>query len=749
MLDNPTRYQGLPAGADPGIVRDADKARLTIPAFLAALRQRRPILAATVILIPLTAWIMLRQVTPLYTASGSLIYEPAVFTLREMQSILRTDPTTDAIMASQAELLQSLHIAQSVAERGNLYTSAEFNPALRRPGTLARLKRSLGDLLGMDTEPIPEQPVYGPTLDRAREQTMMAVRTALHATPIHASHVIEVSFTAQDPLTAAAAVNNAMDVYIKDQYRAKHILVDRASRLLDEQARILRDNVQKLESDVAAYRSRHGLSRGMHASSDSEEITHLTEDLVKARSDLASANGRLDAARGNAGAAALAAISPSVVSLRTQLERLAAQIQSQQTRLGGAHPEAQGLSRQYAEADRALKAETARVIAATEAEQHTAAERVAALEAQFRMAQEEEARTAREEIPLDAMSRDLSAERAQLQAVLERQQQTAQQAAVESSEAHEISQALPPTQPSSPRTVPVMAAASAGGVFLGLMLVYVLHLADSTLRSGDEIRTVTGLPCFARLPEVSRRALGHVTIQDYAARRPLSPFAEQVRALRAGLRFMGANPGRVQPRILAVTAARPAEGKSIVTLALGREAQLRGERVLAIECDLRRPSFIRRLTGRVAPSPPPGLAEILRGDADWRDCVQEDPLTGMGFVPSGRPSGDVLGLFLSERFGALLSGVRAEYDLVLLDAPPAQAMTEARVVAAAADATLLCVRWRSTPRASLLNALELLADAHANVVGAVLTRLDPRTHRRSGYADGEVYHHRYKAYYEG
>jgi Mrp family chromosome partitioning ATPase len=76
-------------------------------------------------------------------------------------------------------------------------------------------------------------------------------------------------------------------------------------------------------------------------------------------------------------------------------------------------------------------------------------------------------------------------------------------------------------------------------------------------------------------------------------------------------------------------------------------------------------------------------------------------------------------------------------------------MTEARVIATIADATVVCVRWRATPRDVLERALDLLEDAHANVAGTVLTRVDPRVHVRSGYADAEVYHRRYRAYYQG
>jgi Mrp family chromosome partitioning ATPase len=283
-------------------------------------------------------------------------------------------------------------------------------------------------------------------------------------------------------------------------------------------------------------------------------------------------------------------------------------------------------------------------------------------------------------------------------------------------------------------------------VFIGFVLVHILQLADSTLQSGETIRLLTGLPCLALVPEVGRRALGHLKIYDYVVRRPLTPFAEQVRFLRAGVSL-----DVDRPQIVTVTGARAAEGKSLIAIALGRSAQLDGERVLAIECDIRQATFQHRLQG--APGPrgalQPGLSDVLRGETDWRDAVQTDPMSGMRFITAGKPGADILGLFLSGAMKQLLAEARGDYDLILLDAPPIEAMTEARVAAALADATLVCVRWRSTKAGTLLHALEVLSDAHATVIGTVLTRVDPRVHLRSGYADAGVYHRRHRAYFGG
>ena len=232
------------------------------------------------------------------------------------------------------------------------------------------------------------------------------------------------------------------------------------------------------------------------------------------------------------------------------------------------------------------------------------------------------------------------------------------------------------------------------------------------------------------------RAEGHRSIEDYAARKPLSPFAEQFRALRAGLSLW---PDR--PRIIAVTAARPKEGKTTVTQALGRLAAMNGERVIVLDCDLRHPSRPAMRSRAL------GLVDYLRERATLADVIRKDTVDRHGLHPGGKSEPNALGLLMSATMARLLQTLRDDYDLVLLDTPPAEAITDARIVAGLADATLLCVRWRATSRHVALHALELLEEAHANVVGAALTQVDVNVHVRSGYADAEVYHPRYGGYF--
>jgi capsular exopolysaccharide synthesis family protein len=694
-------------------------------------------------LVPLLTYVAISQFTPLYTATGTLLYDASEYKVRELQSILRADPITDAVMATQAEVLRGMPLVEQVASRLNLHANPEFNVALRPPTlsrrAMAKARQWLARFTpGAAVAPEPTPDMVGPRLDPVRNATLQAVQDALTVTPFKASHVLEVSFTAEDPVLAAAAVNDAMDAYVKAQLGAKYGAVARAREWLEKRAKELRDEVRHSEDEIAKYRMTKGLVEGMHARLDTEQISLLTEDLVHSRNTLAAAEGRLDAASGRTGAAAQAAIAPSVTQLRARQSQLVAQMQSMLGRLGSSHPDVQSLRAQITETDRSVAAEIAHAVAAIEADVRAGRERVATLEQDLREVQGQLERDSQAQIPLNAMQRDAEASRSLLQSVLERVQQTAQQSAIETPDAHEISLALPPERPSFPRTRPLLAAAAAFGVLFGLLLVYLFELADRSFRSGDDIRTVLGLPCFALIPRIRHSARGPMSIDEYAARKPLSPLAEQLRSLRAGLSL---RPDR--PHIIAITAALPAEGKTTVTLGLGRLAAMNGERVIVLDCDIRQ-SSLSRLTQA---NPGPGLVDCLQERASIADVIRKDRTTGMDYIPGGTGEANALGLLMSATMARLLQTLRHDYDLVLLDAPPAQAVTDARIVAGLADATLLCVRWRRTSRDAVLHALELLEEAHANVVGAALTQVDVNVHVRSGYADAEVYHPRHGGYF--
>jgi len=409
-----------------------------------------------------------------------------------------------------------------------------------------------------------------------------------------------------------------------------------------------------------------------------------------------------------------------------------------QATLGDRHPDVASARSQVNDLQRAVGSESGRVIQALESDARAAAARVRSMEEQLRAQEARVNQTQTAEIQLNALEREAEASRSLQRAVLERAQVTASQTAIEKADARVLSVATYPGAPSFPKVPLFVAAAAVLGVLFGLLVIWFLEQADSTIRSGDEVRSALSLPNLALVPMLRRGLLGRHRVEDYVVRKPLSPFAESMRTLRAAL-WLGAEP----PRVVVITAARPGEGKTTTSVALARSAAMNGERVLLIDCDVRQPSLGRIFRAEGAA----GVTDLLLGQAVLERIIRRDHLSSLDYIPAGAAEIHSLGLFMSEAMAGLLDRVRRDYDLIVLDAPPALAMADARVVARLADATLLCVKWRDTPRSVVRNSLGLLEDAHARVVGACLTQVDAKVHGRSGYADAEVYHPRYGGYF--
>jgi polysaccharide biosynthesis transport protein len=721
---------------------------LTVTALLAALRRRRWVLILCAVLFPVVAFIAAKNLTPRYTAATSVLYETTTYAARELEQIVRQGDTTDAVIASQVEVIRSLSIARRVARQFNLDDRPEFAWWLRDAERVNtpwyRLRDALAQRLSAVSADLgalvaPEPPEETPPKDAAEISAAEEARDRLVVQVVKNSRVLQIRFTSEDPELARDVANLVADLYIADQLESKFNTVRRANDYLGGQVRELRQELQQTEQQIAELRASSGIQRGSSQSGISaESLTRLNEALIAARNKQADAEARLAAVQRGGGADITALGASNLVQMRASLDSARSDLQRLSANLGDRHPDVSAARSRVNDAQRAVGGETARVVQVLQTEAAASGASVRSLEGQLRGQEARVNQSQTSEIQINAMERSAESLRSLLKQVLERAQLTASQNAIEKADARVLSVATYPGTPSFPKVTLFVAAAVVLGVLFGLLVIWFLEQSDSTIRSGDEVRSALGLPNLALVPMLRRGLLGRHRVEDYVVRKPLSPFAESMRTLRAAL-WLGSEP----PRVVVITAARPGEGKTTTSVALARSAAMNGERVLLIDCDVRQPSLGRIFRAEGAA----GVTDLLLGQAVLERIIRRDHLSSLDYIPAGAAEIHSLGLFMSEAMAGLLDRVRRDYDLIVLDAPPALAMADARVVARLADATLLCVKWRDTPRSVVRNSLGLLEDAHARVVGAALTQVDAKVHGRSGYADAEVYHPRYGGYF--
>lgn len=313
----------------------------------------------------------------------------------------------------------------------------------------------------------------------------------------------------------------------------------------------------------------------------------------------------------------------------------------------------------------------------------------------------------------------VSSERSQLQSTIfafrQQQEQLRSAARVAGTGSQILTQAVAPNFPFEPRPKREAAQALMVGLVLGLGLAFLLDFLDDRIRSKEDVeRVAPGLPILGFIPHVGRkrrRADRHlVTEHD-----PTSLAAEAYRALRTSIQFAALDR---TIRVLQFTSPAVGEGKSTTVANLAVALAQAGQRVVAVDCDLRRPR-LSEFFGTYAP--PYGLTSVLVGEAPLAtSLIQVENEPNLRVLPSGPIPPNPSELLSGARMIDVVSVLQADADIVILDSPPVLPVSDAVALAARADATVLLIRSDRSHRKQLGRALELLRQVDGEVTGLVL-----------------------------
>jgi capsular exopolysaccharide synthesis family protein len=208
-----------------------------------------------------------------------------------------------------------------------------------------------------------------------------------------------------------------------------------------------------------------------------------------------------------------------------------------------------------------------------------------------------------------------------------------------------------------------------------------------------------------------------------------TPDAEAYRILRTNLEFNRKSP---DANCISVVSGGAGEGKSTTMVNLAFVCAQAGYTTLLIDADLRRP---RMHTFFDVPNTT-GLSTFLTSQMPLEEAVIHTPVQNLYIMPSGIMPSDSSGLLNSKRFTELLHDVKSRFDLVLIDSPPILGVSDASVLAAAVDATMIVVQQRKLPRHMLVRVKQAVEGVGGNIVGVVLNNVDIRSDASYGYYTG-------------
>lgn len=741
--------------SDKGRVREFwatrdDENELDLRDILRILRRRKLVIFVTFILSILIAGITVFQLKPVYTADATVMIDTRKTQVVDVEAVLSGISTDQSAVLAEVEILKSRALAQKVIKKLRLINDPEFNDALVPPGFFVTLNENnkfipeswMNFLSGTVIEDLSVE-------EKAQKNLRGAVinfQKNLSVAPIRRSPVIQIDFKSLSAKNAARIANTVAQEYLRDQLEAKYEATQRATQFLNDKLGELVTKLRVSEQAVDSYRRRKGLIEKKGSTLDSQQLSELNTKVIVAQADRAEAEARLKQVKSlvdkgsNFDTIAEVLSSPLIQNLREQETRVLRKASELSTEYGERHPKMINVRAEYRDLRLKIESEVRKIVKSLQNQVEVSRVREGSLRSSLRGIQRRVASQTRDEIKLRELERDAKANRAIYNTYLTRFNETSQQAGSQTADARIISKAEIPEIPSFPRKRLILLIVGIGSVFLGVVIVFLLERLDNGFRTPEQIEKITGIASLGMIPTVRGFRAKRKRLDHYVQEKPTSSISESVRSLKTSIMLSDVDR---PPKVLCVTSSVPSEGKSTVSLWLSQVSAITGQKVLIIDCDLRRPNLHKSIGEENTKS----LIEILAGRMPFEDVVYVDEVTGVHMVFGAHSSGNPLDILQSNKMKNLITAAEKHYDLIILDSPPALAVSDARVLAQLADKTIYLVKWDSTPREAVLAGLKSLKDTNTKFAGVLLSQVNVKKHAGYGYGDQGYYYGRYKEYY--
>jgi capsular exopolysaccharide synthesis family protein len=302
----------------------------------------------------------------------------------------------------------------------------------------------------------------------------------------------------------------------------------------------------------------------------------------------------------------------------------------------------------------------------------------------------------------------------------------------------QIEPAVPSGTPISPKTMQNVALAGMVGVLLSAGVIFAIEMLDDTLKTPDEITQKLGLPVLGVVSHFDEGEEGMPITEG----QPRSPISESFRSLRTNLQYAGASIDESLHSVL-VTSPMPGEGKTTVTVNLGVVFAQLGKQVALLDADLRRPG-VHRTLGMANHT---GLSQVfIENEGKLNGAVQPARVANLSVVTTGSLPPNPSELLGSQRMKSIIDELKSRSDILLIDTPPALAVTDAAVLVPYVEGVLIVMKPGITRLAPARQVVEQLRRAGANILGIVLNNVDMHRSRYSYYYNRYHYYHYYHYY---
>jgi succinoglycan biosynthesis transport protein ExoP len=560
--------------------------------------------------------------------------------------------------------------------------------------------------------------------------------------PQRLSLVIAVQYEHSDPQIAAKVAEFFVDEYISYNARMRIEGSLKAYEELKIQADEQRRKVDEFAAKLQAYREKNNLiSLDSRKDIVNETLKKLNLDASDAKTKLSAAEIRWTqvkermASGGELTDLPFIASNELIIDLSKKLADKAIEVSQLRKRYRENHPTlsqaVQSLNQTEAEYKRAVAAAAAAIESEYQNALRNDQQSRAALDAQ----QAESLATDRFAGEYNQIDREMKMNEQFLQSLQARMKETSMTSTIETQNARIIDHAQPPKRPVSPNIPLNLGLGFLGGIGLGLAFAFFVAYVDDRVKSSFDIEAIVGVPLIGIIPEIKR-----MEQQDKAqivVNNADRQVAEAFLTLHSSLRLKDESKNA---KVILTTSTIPGEGKSFLSTNIALTFAAHGERVVVVDCDLRKPNIHKSF--RVENLK--GVIDVITGTAPLDDVIVRNLHPNFDVIPAGGRAKNPTQILNSKNFELMISDLKKRYDRVFIDTPPLAAVSDAMIVLPLCDGSIFTIFFNKVRRKAAQFAAKKLLEANVPVFGAVLNGLNLAV---SGYYYSQYYDKSYKDYY--
>ena len=553
------------------------------------------------------------------------------------------------------------------------------------------------------------------------------------------SRLMDVSFESTDPQLAARITNAHLDTYVQRNFQSQYDSTTRATTWLRDQLEELKYRVQHSEDARIAYERQNQIwTLDDKQNVTSQRFADANREFTAAQTERMKKQSLFEFAKeGNLSGVPQSQSSASLAELKRRQRDMSTEHKEALEQFGPNFPRVQRLQAQIRDLDINIEKEKQNIVDTLESDYKESAAREAMLGKALDQQKSEVNQMSQKMVEYNILKREAEANKTLYDGLLTKLREAGVSAGLRSSNIRIVDPAMIPAAPSRPAKTRNVALAFIVGLVGGIGLALMREYLDNTVKTPDDIETLSRLPSLAVVPQFTssngdgnnkRQKLlpgfssngNDKRIELVAQHLPKSQMSEAFRALRTSLLLSRADHA---PQVILVTSALPREGKTTAAANLAVTLAQLGDSTVLVDADLRKPGVGRLLNmtgGKYA-----GLSSYLAGASSLALVTVPHPtIPNLAAIPTGPLPPNPADLLSSHRFAEAIAELRTKYKFIVIDTPPVMAATDAVILSVQTDGVLLVVRSGETPKEAFTRMRDLLVSVKCNILGVVLNAVN-------------------------